>query len=82
METIEVNSESITIDDEIVSGAPCFAGTRVPIRCLFDYLDGGSSIDHFLSAFPSVTVDQVRQILRDTSASLQEMVDSKYRAEK
>jgi len=52
-------SSVIKIDSEIMSGAPCFAGTRVPIQNLIDYLEGGDSIDEFLEDFPSVTRDQV-----------------------
>jgi len=41
-------------DPEILSGSLVFVGTRVPVRSLFDYLEGGESIDEFLSQFPSV----------------------------
>lgn len=46
-------------DPERMSGAPCFAGTRVPIRNLFDAIEGGHTIDDFLDGFPGVTRDQV-----------------------
>ena len=49
----------VKIDPEIMSGAPCFAGTRVPIQNLIDYLEGGESIEDFLEGFPSVTREQV-----------------------
>ena len=52
-------SSVIKIDPEIMSGAPCFAGTRVPIQNLIDYLEGGDSIDEFLEDFPSVSREQV-----------------------
>jgi uncharacterized protein (DUF433 family) len=42
-------------DPEIMSGALCFAGTRVPVKNLFDYLEGSSSLEEFLEDFPSVT---------------------------
>ena len=42
-------------DPEIMSGALCFEGTRVPVQNLFDYLEGSSSLDDFLEDFPSVT---------------------------
>ena len=45
----------ITLDREIMSGAPCFSGTRVPVQNLFDYLEGRSTLDDFLDDFPSVT---------------------------
>lgn len=52
-------SSVIKIDPEIMSGAPCFAGTRVPIQNLIDYLEGGDSIEEFLDGFPSVSREQV-----------------------
>ncbi len=53
----------ITISPEIQSGEPVFAGTRVPVKNLFDYLKGGDSIDEFLEGFPSVSREQVLQLL-------------------
>ena len=53
----------ITISPEIQSGVPVFAGTRVPVKNLFDYLRGGDSIDEFLQDFPSVEKDQVVKLL-------------------
>jgi uncharacterized protein (DUF433 family) len=41
-------------DPDILSGSLVFVGTRVPVRSLFDYLEGGESIDEFLHQFPSV----------------------------
>lgn len=45
-------------DPEILGGAPVFLGTRVPVRSLFDYLEGGESLDEFLRQFPSVKREQ------------------------
>ena len=45
----------VTRDPEIMSGALCFAGTRVPVKNLFDYLEGSSSLEEFLEDFPSVS---------------------------
>ena len=53
----------ITIDPEIQSGEPVFSGTRVPIKNLFDYLKGGDTIDEFLEGFPSVSREQVLELL-------------------
>jgi uncharacterized protein (DUF433 family) len=44
----------IESDPEIMSGAPVFTGTRVPVESLFDYLMKGSSLDEFLACFPTV----------------------------
>jgi len=53
----------ISVDPEIQGGTPCFTGTRVPIRSLFDALKRGRSTEYFLTQFPSVTAAQVRAVL-------------------
>ena len=53
----------ITINPEILGGTPVFKGTRVPIETLFDHLESGITIDDFLDDFPSVTKEQVIQVL-------------------
>ena len=50
-------------DREIMSGMPVFAGTRVPIKTLFDYLAGGDALDEFLDNFPSVSREQAQAIV-------------------
>jgi uncharacterized protein (DUF433 family) len=45
----------IVKDGDILRGTPVFRGTRVPIRNLFDYLEGGETLDDFLQGFPTVT---------------------------
>ena len=45
-------------DPEILSGTPVFAGTRVPVRNLLDYLEGGYRLDEFLDDFPGVSREQ------------------------
>ena len=62
-------SSVIKIDPEIMSGAPCFSGTRVPIQTLIDYLEGGDSIDEFLEDFPSVSREQVIAFLEEAKES-------------
>ncbi|MBK9126048.1 MAG: DUF433 domain-containing protein [Chloroflexi bacterium] len=54
----------ITKDPEILSGAPVFRGTRVPVKTLIDYLAAGESIDLFLVDFPTVSRDQVIAFLQ------------------
>jgi uncharacterized protein (DUF433 family) len=49
----------IVIDPEIMSGAPVFRGTRVPVRILFDHLETGDSIEAFLDGNPAVSREQV-----------------------
>ena len=53
----------IEVDPEIMCGAPVFAGTRVPIAALFDYLINGSSLEEFLECFPTVKRENALLIL-------------------
>jgi uncharacterized protein (DUF433 family) len=48
---------------EILSGTPVFFGTRVPVRSLFDYLEGGDTLQEFLRQFPSVKREQAIAVL-------------------
>ncbi len=59
MEWMQVESHSVVHSDpEISGGTPVFRGTRVPVQSLFDYLEGGETLDHFLDQFPSVSKEQ------------------------
>jgi uncharacterized protein (DUF433 family) len=60
-----VSQSVVKIDPEIMSGAPCFAGPRVPIQNFIDYLEGGDSIKDFLEGFPSVSREQVIAFLEE-----------------
>ena len=64
----------ISRDPEIMGGTPVFAGTRVPVQTLLDYLEAGDSIDEFLEGFPSVTRDQVIAFLEQAKDRLVESV--------
>ena len=55
--------QPVTIDPEIMSGAPVFTGTRVPIQTLFDYLMDGCSLSEFLDNFPTVTHEAALKVL-------------------
>ncbi len=48
----------IRSDPQILGGTPVFTGTRVPVKALWDYIEGGETLDTFLDHFPSVTRDQ------------------------
>ena len=48
----------VRCDPEVLGGTPVFAGTRVPIKNLVDYLAAGDSLERFLDHFPSVTREQ------------------------
>jgi uncharacterized protein (DUF433 family) len=60
----------IVIDREVMSGTPCFRGTRVPFKNLIDYLEGGHSLGEFLQQFPSVTHEMAVQALEEAKDSL------------
>jgi uncharacterized protein (DUF433 family) len=47
--------EAITRDAETMHGQPVFRGTRVPVQTLFEYLEGGETLDDFLEGFPTVS---------------------------
>ena len=53
----------VVMDPEILSGTPVFAGTRVPVRTLIDYLRAGHSLERFLEGFPTVSRDQASAFL-------------------
>ena len=53
----------VLINPKIMHGTPCFAGTRVPVSSLFEYLEGGYTIDYFLRQFPTVKREQVVALL-------------------
>jgi len=63
---------SITTDSQILGGTPCFAGTRVPARSLFDYLEAGYTVDYFLAQFPTVTREHVLSLLECASKRTEE----------
>ena len=63
-------SEIVHCDPEILGGVPVFIGTRVPVRSLFDYLEGGDTLDEFLRQFPSVRREQAVAALDLARASL------------
>lgn len=58
-----MNFKSINIDPEIMGGTPVFMGTRVPIQTLFDYFEGGDSLQQFLDDFPTVEKDKAIEVL-------------------
>lgn len=63
-------SKVITISPEVLSGTPVFKGTRVPIKNLFDYINGGHSLTDFLEDFPSVTKAQVETLFSELDEDL------------
>ncbi|NLT69233.1 MAG: DUF433 domain-containing protein [Verrucomicrobiaceae bacterium] len=60
----------IVKNPEILGGMPVFAGTRVPIKNLFDALIGGDTIPEFLDDFPTVTLAQVQSVLAEAEHAI------------
>ena len=69
-------SDIVHSDPDILGGTPVFVGTRVPIQSLFDYLEGGESLDDFLEGFPGVTREQVVAVLELAAAGLLDRIPS------
>jgi uncharacterized protein (DUF433 family) len=68
--TLMKTGSVVKIDPEIMSGTPCFVGTRVPVRTLIDYLEGGDSLDDFLDDFPTVSRELAVALLEEASELL------------
>ena len=65
-----MKSDIVEINPDKVSGTPVFAGTRVPIQNLFDYIEGGESLQDFLEGFPPVRREQAIAVLELAKNSL------------
>jgi uncharacterized protein (DUF433 family) len=65
-----VHSSQVISDPDILGGTPVFAGTRVPVRILFEHLEAGDPLGVFIEDFPSVTKAAAIQVLKDAQASL------------
>ena len=65
-----MDAKLVSRDPEIMSGALCFTGTRVPVQNLFDYIEGSSSLEQFLEDFPSVSREKAVAVLEAARQSL------------
>jgi uncharacterized protein (DUF433 family) len=70
MNAAERFRQVIVVDPEVMSGTPVFAGTRVPVRTLFDYLEAGDDLAEFLEDFPAVSQQQALWVLELSKDSL------------
>jgi len=61
---MQTSEEVLTRSPDILGGTTVFAGTRVPVQNLIDYLAAGDNLDDFLKDFPSVSREQVMKVLR------------------
>lgn len=65
-----MTSPLIVTDPDIVGGAPVFAGTRVPVRILFEHLEAGDPLDDFLRDFPTVGRDVAIAVLEQARSAI------------
>jgi uncharacterized protein (DUF433 family) len=56
--------------ENILGGTPVFAGTRVPVHTLFDYLEEGETLDEFLDDFPAVSKELAVKVLEKMKETL------------
>lgn len=68
------NDQIVSLSLDVMGGTPVFAGTRVPVQTLLDYLKAGESIDDFLEGFPTVTREQVIALLEEAEKRIISMV--------
>ena len=76
LDDVDLRQLPITIDPEIVSGAPVFRDTRVPVEALIANLEDGISLEEFLDNFPSVSREQAVQVLEFLNMTLQKLADA------
>jgi uncharacterized protein (DUF433 family) len=76
LDDVDLRQLPITIDPEIVSGAPVFRDTRVPVEALIANLEDGMSLEEFLDNFPSVSREQAVQVLEFLNMTLQKLADA------
>ena len=69
--------EILQVSSDIMHGTPCFAGTRVPVQTLLDYVAEGDTIDAFLADFPSVKREQATGLLALAQERLLESIPSR-----
>ena len=65
-----MSSNVVHIDPEVLGGTPVFKGTRVPVETFFDYIEGGEPMSEFLEDFPTVTREQVSELLEEVKSEI------------
>lgn len=68
----DIDTQIISRSPEIMSGAPVFAGTRVPVQTIIDYLAGGHPLEEFLDDFPTVSRQQALELLERVKEMLKD----------
>lgn len=69
-------NEVVSVDPDVMSGAPVFRSTRVPIQTLLDHLQAGDSLEVFLRSFPTVSREQAERFLALASEAVITALDA------
>ena len=77
IEKNEIASLPITINPDILGGTPVFRGTRVPVEALLSNLEAGVSIDDFLANFPTVSREQVLEVIKFSGSTIRRLLKLK-----
>ncbi|MFY9527965.1 MAG: DUF433 domain-containing protein [Candidatus Acidiferrales bacterium] len=64
------DDDAVVRDPETLGGTPVFRGTRVPVQTMFDYLEGGETLEEFLAGFPTVSRDLALKVLDEAKQLL------------
>lgn len=65
-----MNFERIRVDHRVMGGAPCVAGTRIPVAMLVRMVASGTSVEQILADYPQLTAEDVAEALRFAAASV------------
>lgn len=68
-----MNGSVVSISKEVMGGTAVFAGTRVPIQTLIDFLTAGDTIDDFIEGFPTVSREQVVEYLEQAEVQMEKL---------
>lgn len=68
-----MKTKVVSISKDVMGGTPVFAGKRVPIQTLVDFLTAGDTIDDFLEGFPTVSREQVVEYLRQSEQEMEKL---------
>ena len=77
IEETEIASLPITVDPDVLGGTPVFRGTRVPVEALLGNLEAGVSIEEFLKNFPTVSREQVIEVIKISGATIRKLLKLK-----
>jgi len=77
IEENEIASLPIRVDTNVLGGTPVFRGTRVPIEALLSNLEAGVSIEEFLDNFPTVSREQVLDVIKFSGTTIRRLLKLK-----